>query len=335
MLKILKAPEALVTRGLAKAWPKLVLVSGNSKPPTDGTPFIMVRNEEDESLAIRLILPMLIKKMPFFNWREVYKNVFHREYSPIRICFAEEVKGRTGSTYGAPSEPDIDVTETTLEELMDSDNTWIDMDIVHELGIMPKFCEDIYEAIRSDITNSFIWNDGYNKKTGLCVGSLEYNKLPRTLIIIDVSGSMPNGISGGLLAMVGTMSSITNADIIITGSKSVFIKNEDAVNADPRKLRREIGRSNESHEFIKIFETHDMGYDNVISFGDSDNPGCEWIDDIPGVNPKILYDFFVSRTDTYGVSSKQGTGYARWCKRANPGLTVKTYDNWAHCFNWN
>lgn len=333
MIKILKAPEALVARGLSKAWPKLLLVSGNSKPPTDGTPFILVRNEKDESLAIRLIMPMIVKKMPFFDWEEVYKSVYHRPYNPIKIWFAKEIEGKTGITYGAPSEPGTDVTETTLEELMDSDDTWIDMDIVHELGIMPKFCEDIYEAIRSDITNSFVWNDGYNKKTGLCVGSLEYNRLPRTLIIIDVSGSMPNGISAGLLAMISTMSSITNADVIVTGSKSVFISNEEAVDADPRKLRREIGRGNESLEFREIFRTHDMGYDNVISFGDSDNPGVGWIDDIPGVKPKILYDFFVSSTDTYGVSSKAGTGYARWCIRANPRLTVKTYDNWAHCFN--
>lgn len=334
MIKILKAPEALVARGFSKAWPKLVLVSGNSKPPTDGTPYIIARNENDESLAIRLIMPMIIKKMPFFNWREVYKSVYNKQYRPVRIRFAKEIKGKIGSTYDAPSEPGIDVTETTLEELMDSDDTWIDMDIVHELGIMPKFCEDIYEAIRSDITNSFVWNDGYNKKTGLCVGSLEYNRLPRTLIIIDVSGSMPNGISAGLLAMISTMSSITNADVIVTGSKSIFIKNEEAVNVNPRRLRREIGRGNESYEFITIFETHDMGYDNVISFGDSDNPGDEWIDNIPGVKPKILYDFFVSSTDCYGVSSRAGTGYARWCRRANPGLTVKTYDNWAHCFSW-
>ena len=329
-MHLMECPEALRRRGIK--WPDIMVFDYNDKSiPPIGMPYVRAYNwETDALLFYRLILPTLIDKYSAYDWKNIYKEITGHEFEfrQLFYCTPSSEDNRDYYTH------DVREEEMTLEELM-QDTSYVDIDVIMEMNLMPTFMEDIEQAIRSNITNSFQWIDGYNKKNGLCNGYLQYQKLPKTLMIIDLSWSIPEGVSAGLLTMIHTMTEVTNADVILTGGISKFYTNEQIIKSDPRDLRREIPRSNESEDFLRILSSISEQYDTVISFGDSDKPRMTycWAEENISFKPKRLYDFFTGEHDRYGCPATYGTGYARWCSEVNPGIEIIRETKWAKMFN--
>lgn len=327
----IELPTALKNRAFT-GWPELYLVSASDTPPPPGVPFI--RGESiDQPLIFRLLIPILMKKHGYFDWLEIYHALTGTTYVPERFwVIPESDDGSTGHTY---YESDFSEIDTPFEELAASDKTYVDIDMLADLKMLPVFMDDIREAISVNVTNNYAWTDGYNKKLGICVGSLTEQPQARNLVILDISGSIPDGVSTGMLTLIRTISDITNADLIITGGTSKFYTNEEAKQLDIRRVRRECSYANEGKMFNEILRTRDMNYRNIICFGDSDNPES-YEKDIRDLSTKLkienIYSFFCMEQDRYNHSYRTGAGYCRWAIRACPDATVHHHTDWARYF---
>lgn len=225
------------------------------------------------------------------------------------------------------------VESITIEEMAGDLSTGVDLNVLLELGMIPAFYAEVAEAIRVNTTDNYQWQDGYNKKTGVCTGYLVEAPRKRALMIVDISWSIPEGVSAGLLTLVKTLTEITHADLIITGGRSKFFDYEEVRKLDLDAVRKEIYRSNESVMFRKILQEQNMDYDVVIAFGDSDNPGEINVRDIgQKVNVRKFYSMFTGEYDRYGSSHIHGAGYGRWVMDTCPQAEVIHNYKWAKFF---
>jgi hypothetical protein len=226
----------------------------------------------------------------------------------------------------------------TLTQQAADNATYVDLDMLTELSMIPAFMTDIREAITVNVTNSYAWQDGFNKKVGICSGSLVEQPRARSLIILDISGSIPDGVSAGMLTLIKTMSNVTHADVIITGGTSYFYSTEEVRTLDIDEVRRKINRNNEAEMFYEILGSHDMDYENIITFGDSDHPGQynhgrTVLDFTQKITTKRWYSFYCMAHDTYGNDHTYGCGYGRWIKEAQPLVDIIHNTEWAKFFN--
>jgi hypothetical protein len=324
-MELVPLPRAMRNRGFT-GWPEVYRVSQNESAPPPGISYV-IAEEVDFALLFRLMIPTLEKQHGYFSWPDIYKSLVGEVYYDQRVYHQKPLLQGEGHSYGAGSS----APETmTIEQLAMDKATYVDIDMLAELAMIPAFLTDIREAITVNVTNGFMWQDGFNKKTGICSGSLIERPKPRSLIILDISSSIPDGVSAGMLTLIKTITDIVCADLIITGSTSYFYTKNEAMKLDIREVRRKIGRSNESTMFTRILETHDMNYENVITFGDSDNPGMVRLNQ--RLDVKRWYSFFCMTQDTYGYGHEHHCGYGRWIKYNCP--TVEIIDNcdWAKFF---
>ena len=324
-MELIQLPKAMRNRGFI-GWPQVYRVSASEPTPPVGVPYI-IAEEIDFALVFRIMVPTLMKQHPYFDWSEIYESLTGVPYIEQRVYIDVAETDSEGSLHSHTTEG---TEPTSLYELAADNATYVDLDMLTELGMIPSFMQDIREAIKINVTNSYMWTDGYNKKTGICSGSLVEQPRPRNLIILDISMSIPDGVSAGMMTLVKTMTDVANADLILTGGKSYSYTHEEVRSMDIHAERERIPRSNESFMFKEILLTHDMNYENIITFGDSDTP---WLDDFKlKTNTKRWYSFFAMDRDRYGSSYKNGVGYGRWIKDASPGVQVIHNTKWARFF---
>lgn len=327
-MELIELPGEMRNRGF-QGWPSVYRVSSQEEPPPPGIPYIRAE-KTDFPLVFRLMVPKLMVQHPYLNWSEVYRSLTGKKYSPLRV-YRQRTEGEgldiDGSVYGASS---TGTEMVSLEELAADDASYVDLDMLSKMSMIPTFIEDIREAIRINVTDNYQWTDGYNKKTGVCSGYLVEQPKARSLVILDVSYSIPDGVSAGMLTLIKTISEIVHADVIITGGKSFFYTCEEVRNIDIHEERRRIPRANEMVMFLDILQSHNMDYENVIAFGDSDWPGTLLLNQ--KINTKRFYSFFVSSIDQYGISYKSGAGYGRWVIENNPNVEVIHNTDWAKFF---
>lgn len=183
----------------------------------------------------------------------------------------------------------------------------VDIKVLQNLGMLPKFMGDITDCIRTNISNSMHWSEGYTKKLGATLGNFNKGRQLPNLIILDVSGSIPRGISSTMCMLIDTLREQCEADLIITASRSGYYPH-GAELPNPQTIMNYYGRGNESWEFYGIIDKYVAGreWGHVISFGDDDWPG----------NPKSfdlhLEDTKVHEVHHYHTNANRQTGYARW-----------------------
>lgn len=338
-MEILRMPRAMENRGIT-GWPKIVLVGKNEPAPTNGLPFIRA-TKQDFVLTFRVMVPLLIENHPQFNWEEVFYELTGRKYKPVQIyqdwSDKRDDDGIGSSYWGAGGE-----SEVSLLELAADTGSQVDLNMLLDMKMIPAFFSDIAEAISVNVTNNFAWEDGYNKKLGICSGYMTEAQRKKSLVILDVSSSIPEAVTAGMMTLIQTITEVTHADLIITGSQSHFYANDEVRVMDIHAEHKKAGRSNEGRMFRKILAENDMNYEVVIAFGDSDHPGnwdlgygsntpvCE---PGTGLDIKKLYSFFVNEYDRYGNSARHIAGYGRWVKEACPGVEVITNTSWTKLFN--
>ena len=335
-MELIQLPRPMRNRGFS-GWPEVYRVSKNEPDPPIGISYI-IAEKVDFALIFRLMIPILMKQHGYFQWDEIYQSITGLPYVPQRVFFNEPTGDSEGAAYW---ESDTRRCERTLDEQALGDATYVDLDMLSELAMIPAFMTDIRDAITVNVTNSFMWQDGYNKKTGVCSGSLIEQPQPRSLIILDISGSIPDGIAAGMLTLIKTMTNIVNADLIITGGSSFFYTREEARHLDIREVRDKISFANEAAMFYGILNSHDMNYQNVITFGDSDHPG-NWYDKNGNKAGDLVlkqtldirrwYSFFVSDCDTYGNDYTKGAGYGRWVHTNCPTAVRIDNTEWVKFF---
>lgn len=205
-----------------------------------------------------------------------------------------------------------------IETYVGDMSSYVDLEILQRLRLMPAFIGDILECVKLNVGSGMYWNEGYNKRLGLPVG--RYNSSPQlpNLIILDVSGSIPRGISATMISLVDTLRTQLSADLIITSSNSRFYPMGSKL-PDPQTIRDKFGYGNESHDFFGILNKEIRGrhYGHVFSFGDHDTPDYRYFHDdvsssLIGTTVEHVHHY---HTGLYRWHSEEGlkTGYAKWC----------------------
>jgi hypothetical protein len=169
-----------------------------------------------------------------------------------------------------------------------------------------------------------MWTEGYDKKRRAPLGRFTSND-SRNLMIIDVSFSIPRGISATMITLAETLRSYCNCDLIFTGAHSVYYERGSKL-PSPEKIRRLCPLGQESQEFDEIVKNKLSGriYDNIISFGDNDAPYYR------EVKMTVAYESIkVHKIWNYHTIRKVSTGYTRGFENfSNPDEVV--YDtSWA------
>lgn len=205
-----------------------------------------------------------------------------------------------------------------LEDYVGDLSSCVDLEVLQRLKLMPAFIGDILDCIKINIGSGMRWREGYNKRLGIPVGRFNSPGQLPNLIILDVSGSIPRGISATMISLIDTLRTQLSADLIITSSNSRYYPMGSEL-PDPQRIRDMFGYGNESVEFFEILSTYMRGhhYGHVFSFGDNDTPFYDSTSIRPNLEGTIVEHVHHYHTGTaywnpqYDNSLK--TGYAKWC----------------------
>lgn len=272
---------------------------------THGLPYVVWQGSDDR--LIKAILYHLVKKLlPGIDWAKVWN-----------LSVKERGYGQDGFVYNLNGE-----TETTdwgegynIDDWLVSNEVHVDIEEIEALGLMPKFLGDIYDCIKINISEPY-WVDGVNKKTGLWTGKILYKEELPNLIILDVSGSIPGGISTVMLRLIDTIRNKCNAELIVTATRSYYWGLHDEL-PTPQKMATMCGWNNEAKMFYDILRERVAGrhFGHVFVFGDNDAPSWKWKNPdaysgyyeepaLPGTRIDVLHNFHTKLKTT--------VGYAEW-----------------------
>jgi len=165
----------------------------------------------------------------------------------------------------------------TLKKYIKDSAVYVDIKKLKELNVFPLWLDKIEDAINTNIHNFAVFNNNmYNKKLEGMYGGLELTSPNRNLIIIDISGSIPKGVSSTCLALAKNLSESFYADILITGSKSTLYLYEEVHTLDIDTIYEENGMDNDQAWFKKLVTQEEKNYKTVIAFGDNHSPCMAW-----------------------------------------------------------
>lgn len=220
---------------------------------------------------------------------------------------------RSGGVYGNASPEDaayIPVDEFLTEQYV------VNFDRLAELKLLPVWLDDLKTSIQTNIVDEVIFDPtSFNKQLGLNVGSGTIKHHLRNLLILDVSGSIPDGVVKTTVALSKLMSKKFYADVIVTGGRSYFIDYDEVPSTDIEGLAAKAGRNNESEMFKEIVKGT-KHYNTVIAFGDNDCPGESLVNDFKVEN---LYSLHTDKR------SNNIVGYAKFLKPTNKPILIKDW----------
>lgn len=220
-----------------------------------------------------------------------------------------------------------------LEEFCADELSHVNVEQLQALGFLPAFMSDIADAIRTNLLTSMRWRDGWNKRLGCALGDFSVGTKAPNLIILDISGSIPRGISATMLELIDSLRSQAEADLIVTGGSSYYWP-ASAELPTPGWIRANVDCGNEAVMFYRILRERLAGrhFGNVISFGDNDCPVdfAYWNNQKPdedaamGITVDRVMHFHTWQSNTR-------TGYAKWVRDANPDVEEVFDTSWCKC----
>ena len=209
----------------------------------------------------------------------------------------------------------------------------VNVEQLQALGMLPAFMSDVADAIRTNLLTSMQWRDGWNKRLSCAMGDFSVGTKASNLIILDISGSIPTGISATMLELIDSLRSQAEADLIITGGSSYYWP-ASAELPSPEWIRANINTANEAVMFYQILRERLAGrhFGNVISFGDNDCP-VEFAryEGIADQDDSCAYGITVDRVMHYHTWQERATGYAKWVHQANPDVEAVYDTSWCNC----
>ena len=198
---------------------------------------------------------------------------------------------------------------------------YVDVKKIKDLNIFPVWLEKFEDAVYQNIHNFATFNNNmYNKKLEGMYGGLELTAPNRNLIIIDISGSIPRGVSATCLALAKNLSETFFADLLITGSKSTLYQYEEINELDIDRIYDENEMDNDQVYFKKLVTESVRHYETAIVFGDNHSPCYAWSNSynkdtksISKADGKKLNQWKIKKLISFHVGSSEHTaGYADW-----------------------
>ena len=323
-----------------------------------GVPYIIKPSGwSDEKLVKAVLWRTLVEKFPKIKWKEVLGfpamprvNV----HVPEKIEVVAEHRDNPGVDTGGYSSPDMEVTNngeyrstggglpeddkfedvefvtTTIDNYIGDLGFYVNVEELQALKLLPEFMDDIANAIKINIANSF-WMDGYNKKLGAPLGHWQGTSQAPNLIILDVSGSVPSGVAGTMVSLIDTLRTQANADLIITSRRSEYWPARTDL-PDPDRLSHLIGGCNECRQFYAILRKHILGkhWGNVIVFGDQDAPEAPRFKNYKScwLNESELQSTRIDRIMAFHTYMEKMPGYGLWAEKAAPKAEVVFNTKW-------
>lgn len=287
---------------------------------SNGLPYVRWKGS-DESLIKLVFIPTLKRLFPYIRWDDIFPSkkyktlVVHVPGGTVELDDEPTTSIDNGVSDIATSERGFlgannnEVKTMSLEEYAGDMTAQVDLDVLQELELMPQFIGDIIDCIKRNLT-SFKWTEGYNKKRGVPIGNFSGSKGLKNLIILDVSASIPRGISATMLSLIDTLRTKIDADLIVTAARSYYFEMGTEL-PSPDELREMCPPGNESHMFHEILAEHIVGreWGNVICFGDYDHPCTAECIRYETVN---LANTVVHELWNYHTYDRGICGYGRW-----------------------
>ena len=163
-----------------------------------------------------------------------------------------------------------------FKQFVKDSSVYVDVQKLKDLHVFPVWLDTIEKAIETNIHNFAVFNNNmYNKKLEGMYGGLDLVSPSKNLIIIDISGSIPRGVSSTCLNLAKSLSESFYADLIITGTISTLYPYEEIYKLDVEKAY-ENGMNNDQAYFKKIVSSDERHYKTAIVFGDNDSPCHSW-----------------------------------------------------------
>lgn len=332
-----------------------------------GIPYILT-NDDDQTIVLCVLYHWLTERFPHIRWREqlglrsVRSYVVHvpgrraDEGDAERLAedieaddseltldaseqgevgtddteetwhdVADEVREFTDTCGNAASEETVDLRDYMADEM-----SHVNVEQLQALGLLPAFLSDVTDAIRTNLLSSMSWRDGWNKRLGCALGDFSVGTKAPNLIILDISGSIPAGISSTMLQLIDTLRGQAEADLIVTGGSSYYWPASEEL-PTPEWIRANVSCDNEAVMFYRILKERLAGrhFGNVISFGDNDSPVAfgryQRCKDDDGCGIGIQVDR-VMHFHTWLKETE--TGYAKWVHIANPNVEAVYDTSW-------
>lgn len=306
----------------------------------NGIPYVKWTQGQD-ALIRQLLRPTLQRMFPHIRWDDVLgytRNPFKTDivvYDNDESC-VHDIDGKSNHDVSHEDDDgnltetadiannerifdggindDIPVHKLDIEDYVGDMSSYINLEVLQRLQLMPAFIGDILDCVKLNIGSGMRWREGYNKRLGMTVGNFDSKGQLPNLIILDVSASIPRGISATMISLIDTLRTQLSADLIITALSSRFYPN-GSVLPSPQEIRDIFGYGNESQQFFEILEHHIAGkkYGHVFSFGDNDSPNYAWLGYAQRYDMSSLIGTSVEYVHHYHTRAKVKTGYAKWC----------------------
>lgn len=292
-----------------------------------GIPFIY-GDKSTESHIVRILeYEVLYQKAVASGYPFNFKQILTDEgYTGLRDCsFSHPVymdyvtsgDMDSGSDWDIDKAEDIKVSRGLFDTYIRDTASYIDISKLKELNIIPIWLDTIEDAITTNIHRFATFNPNmYNKKLGGMYGAMELSDPGKNLIIIDISGSIPKGVSSTCLALAKHLVETFYADLIITGTISTLYNYEEIGSLDIDTIYETNGLNNDQTHFKNIVTKDVRKYRTAIVFGDNHSPCYPWQEAISSISRedgRKMCQWSIDKLISFHTSSTDKTaGYADW-----------------------
>jgi hypothetical protein len=274
----------------------------NIKKLPIGVPFIYASEDQEENIVTLLEYEILyqtaLKSGYPFNFKEILKNNGYNctTYWYTHPAYLEYV---TEEMYEEDvCKNDLDNVSYTINQFIKDNSCYVDIEVLKELNVFPIWMEKIENALSTNIENFSLYNPlMYNKVLDGMYGAIELTSPKKNVVIIDISGSIPKGVSATTLLLAKHLCESFYADLLITGSKSTLYDYNEIYTLNVGEIYKENGMDNDQIYFKEIL-SNPKEYKTAIVFGDNHSPCQKW---------KNTYN---SKSKT--ISRKDGQDLCKW-----------------------
>ena len=189
-----------------------------------GLPYIIGKQSELKFITIFLEFQVLFRSCRktglSIKWMDCLNKLGYKNLRTYELHSGGTFTGANGEEK-SPIELDAFIEDQYL----------VNFDKLTELKVLPTWLDDLRVSIETNIIDEVTFNPAsFNKQLCMNIGGAEDIHNKKNLLILDVSGSMPDGVVKTITNLAKLMSKKFFADVIITGGQSYFYHYEDVQN---------------------------------------------------------------------------------------------------------
>lgn len=250
-----------------------------------GVPFIYGKSSDKKYLIRILEYEILyqeaVKTGYPFNFRKILQDAGYKDlkifdyHHPLYMDYKTE--GLTDKEFDIDSKVSINKDDSMFKEYIKDSAVYVDVQKLKALNVFPLWLDTIEEAVHTNIHNFAVFNHNmYNKKLDGMYGAMELTSPGKNLIIIDISGSIPKGVSSTCLTLAKNLAETFYSDLLITGTISTLYPYEEINTLDIETIYEVNGMDNDAIYFRNIVSNDERCYKTAIVFGDNHSPCDSW-----------------------------------------------------------